>query len=131
VWQYTLVFDKDLKRAAAYPTRPDVAAEMKQAFDRWMGSFYQPRRSSVHYIHHAAFWFFLAGDRLRLKRALDLTGKVFCEQPWNFAGKAPVKYSQAVQAAAGGAFPPPLMASFGVRFLFGLTRFLRAYGRKS
>jgi hypothetical protein len=126
IWQFASAFDKDFKRANAYPSRPDVMVEMREAFDRWISGSYRPRRSSIPYLHHAAFWFFKARDRNRLKQALALTGNTFSEQPWNFVRKADATYSQAREAAAGGAFPPQFKPSLTTRFLLGLVRFLKS-----
>ena len=106
VWQYATVFDKDKNRAKAYITDAAVCQELNAAFDRWTTSPYQSRRSSVPYLHHAAYWYYQAGDRVRLQRALALTANKPWEKAWVFAGDGPKTYAAALEFAAGNGSAP-------------------------
>ena len=90
VWQYARQFDKDKAEADRYVQDPAVNQELNQVLDRWIGGNYEPRRSSLHYLHQAALWYYLSGDNVRLKRIFTLTGTVSCAQVWKQIGD-PVK----------------------------------------
>jgi hypothetical protein len=100
VWTHILGFDRDQAKAQSYRKSPGIVKELAQAFDAWIGGSYQPRRSSVLYFHYAAFWFYLAGDRERLRQALSYTQGLFCELPWAMIGNAREVHAKAVKAAA-------------------------------
>ena len=106
-WAHLLAYsrlaasDQNAKAAEEYLNRPDVIQELDAAFDQWTHPAYTPRRSSIPYLHHAACWYYLAGDRTRLQRALTLASDVFCETPWSMIGDARRVYARARQVAAG------------------------------
>lgn len=99
-WQYTLLFDKDAKGAAAYFKDREIATELNAAFDRWVQAPYQPRRSSVPYLLHAAFWYYKANDRERLAAVFSHTAGVFYDRAWSFAGNAHEAYAAALELTA-------------------------------
>jgi len=99
-WQYHRVFDKDEKRAKDYLSRRDVVKELNGAFDLWIAPPYEPSRSSILYLHHAAYWYYQTQDRVRLKQALSRTNKVFYDMAWSFASGAQPTYSQAMEQIA-------------------------------
>lgn len=105
VWQYAALFEKDKKRAEDYAHDGKVTQELNDAFDRWTASPYQTRRSSVPYLHHAAYWFYQAADRTRLQQALSkIAGKPW-EKAWSFAGDWQKAYSSALEYAKTGIKP--------------------------
>jgi len=65
-------FDKDIAAAAKYIKNPDVGRELSEAFDRWTGPGYVPRRSSVTYLKAASQWFWALNDRERMEKAKSL-----------------------------------------------------------
>jgi hypothetical protein len=99
VWTHILAFDRDQPRARSYRKSPGILKELAQAFDTWTGGNYQPERSSVLYFHYPAFWFYVAGDRERLRKALSYTKGLFHESPWEMIGKAREVHAKAVKAA--------------------------------
>ncbi len=102
-------FDENPKEAERYLHDPEVTRELNAAFDAWTQPPYVPRRSSVPYLHYAAWWYYLSEDVARLQRALSLTGNIFSEAPWSWIGNSRKVYARAVQIAAGKT-PPPLSA---------------------
>ncbi len=107
VFTHLLAFDKDKAKAEAYRQDPAVRNELAGAFDRWVSGNYHPLRSSIVYFHYAAFWFYLAGDRDRLGKALAFTGGLHYERPWSMLGNAHATYSKAQSAvrSAGNRAP--------------------------
>lgn len=104
---HPIQFDKKPKEAERYLHNPEVTRELNAAFDAWTGSPYVPCRSSIPYLHYAAYWYYLSEDAERLQRALSLTGNVFSDAPWSWIGDPRKVYARAVQVAAGKT-PPPL-----------------------
>ena len=102
-------FDENPKEAERYLHDPEVTRELNAAFDAWTQPPYVPRRSSIPYLHYAAYWYYLCEDASRLQRALSLTGNIFSEAPWSWIGNPRKVYARAVQIAAGKT-PPPLSA---------------------
>jgi tetratricopeptide (TPR) repeat protein len=102
-------FDQNPKEAERYLHDPEVTRELNDAFDQWTQPLYVPRRSSIPYLHYAAYWYYLCEDVARLQRALSLTGNTFSEAPWSWIGNPRKVYARAVQIAAGKT-PPPLSA---------------------
>ena len=102
VWQYAVLFDKDRKRGDAYLHDAQVGQELNHAFSRWIGGGYKPRRSSVPYLHHAAYWYFQAGDCTRLQQALGKTSGRSWDKAWAFAGDGPKTYASALEFAKTG-----------------------------
>ncbi len=106
-WAHLLVlthlsmFDKNPEKAKKYSHNPEVNRELAVAFDRWIQPPYMPRRSSIPYLHHAACWFYLAGDRQRLQKVLGLIDNTFSELPWSMIGSSRSVYGNAVSFAAG------------------------------
>ena len=100
VWQFAKAFDKNEKRAATYLKDRAIQQELTTAFDRWMQPPYQPRRSSVLYLQHAAHWFYRVEDRERLARALTHCNGAFFSSAWSFGGGARQAYAEAVALAA-------------------------------
>jgi hypothetical protein len=100
VWTHILAFDRDQAKAQSYRKSPGILKELAQAFDAWIGGGYQPSRSSVLYFHYPAFWFYVVGDRERLRKALSYTQGLFYESPWSMIGKAREVHAKAVKAAA-------------------------------
>ena len=98
-WQFFVLFEKDPKRAKACLEDRTVNKDLSAAFDRWTQAPYQPRRSSVPYLQHAAYWFYKTGDRERLARVFQLSGGAFFERAWSFASKARDAYGAAVAMA--------------------------------
>ena len=98
-WFYRKHFMQDEALAQGYLNSPAVRTELERAFDGWITSTYQPRRSSVTPLHWAAGWFFLAGDQGRMKRAMKLTNNVQPDQwlPWCWISD--LAYTQALQAS--------------------------------
>ncbi len=106
---HPLQFDENPKEAERYLHDPEVTRELNAAFDAWTQPPYVPSRSSIPYLHYAAWWYYLLEDAARLQRALDLTGNTFSEAPWSWIGDSRKVYARAVQIAAGKT-PPPLSA---------------------
>ncbi len=102
VWQHVILFDKDHKRAQAYTSDREVVQELNDAFDRWTQPPYRPRRSSLPYLHHAAYWYYQAGDRTRLQQAFAQTNGQLWDKAWNFAGDARKAHTCAVEFASTG-----------------------------
>ena len=102
-------FDENPKEAERYLHDPEVTRELNAAFDDWAQPTYVPRRSSIPYLHYAAYWYYLTEDAERLQRALSLTCNTFSEAPWSWIGNPRKMYARAVQIAAGKT-PPPLSA---------------------
>lgn len=100
VWSHLLTFDKDKAKAAAYRQVPGIKKELESAFDQWTGGGYQPRRSSIVYFHYAAFWFYAAADKVRLRKALELAQGLYYPRPWGVIGIARDVYAKALAAAA-------------------------------
>jgi len=106
-WAHTLarthstVFDKKPELTRAYLNNPEVRRELAAAFDQWTQSPYEPRRSSISYLHQAAAWFFQAQDRERLQRALARTGNTFSAAGWGELGKSRAVYDMAKHYANG------------------------------
>ena len=100
VWSHLLTFDKDKAKAAAYRQIPGIKKELENAFDQWIGGGYQPRRSSIVYFHYAAFWFYAAADKARLRKALELTQGLYYPRPWGVIGIGRDVYAKAVTAAS-------------------------------
>ena len=100
VWQYARVFDKNKPEAERYLKNRGVTQELNQALDQWIGGTYQPRRSSVPYLHQAALWYYLSGDYARLQRLLALTGNVPYDPAWEQIGDPYKTYSDALQKTA-------------------------------
>lgn len=107
VWQYARQFDKDKAEADRYIKDPNVNQELNQALDRWIGGNYEPRRSSIHYLHQAALWYYLSGDDVRLKRVFTLTGNTPCNQVWKQIGDPAKIQSNARQKILQKPVPPP------------------------
>jgi len=105
VWQHAMLFEKNRKRADAYAQDPKVTQELHSAFDQWIRPAYQTRRSSVPYLHHAAYWFFQAGDRPRLQQALAFTKGKTADKAWSFAGDGAKTYAAALEFASTGVKP--------------------------
>jgi tetratricopeptide (TPR) repeat protein len=111
-WAHLLVrshfsaFDKNSQAAESYVHNPEVTRQLDSAFEAWTEPPYIPRRSSIPYLHHAACWYYLAGDSTRLQRALSLTGNVFSKIPWSLVGNPQKVYARALLFAAGKAPPP-------------------------
>lgn len=99
VWSHLLTFDKDKPRAAAYRQVPGIKKELENAFDQWISGGYQPRRSSIIYFHYAAFWFYAAQDKARLRKALEFTQGLYYPRPWGVIGVGRDVYAKALQAA--------------------------------
>jgi hypothetical protein len=102
VWQHATLFEKDRKRAEAYLNDPKVAQELNEAFERWTRPPYQARRSSLPYLHHAAYWYYQVGDRPRLQQALARTAGKHWDKAWVFAGDGHRTYSSALEYATTG-----------------------------
>jgi hypothetical protein len=102
VWQYSILFDKDRKRAEAYTNDRKVTQELNDAFELWIRPPYQARRSSLPYLHHAAYWYYNAGDRARLQQALARTGGKPWDKAWVFVGDGRKNYASALEFAATG-----------------------------
>jgi tetratricopeptide (TPR) repeat protein len=108
-WAHLLVrshlssFDKDSEAAKSYAYDPEVTRELNAAFDDWIQPPYTPRRSSIPYLHYAACWYYLAGDSVRLQRALALTDNVFSKIPWSLIGNSKKIFARALRFAAGPA----------------------------
>jgi hypothetical protein len=102
VWQYSVLFDKDLKRAEAYANDRKVNQELNEAFELWIRPPYRSRRSSLPYLHHAAYWYYQAGDRARLQRAIALTAGKSWDKAWVFVGDGRKTYSSALEFGATG-----------------------------
>jgi hypothetical protein len=100
-YQYHRAFEKDKERALAYLKDTTVMSELNSVFDRWTDQMYRPRRSSIRYLHRAAMWYFLTQDRFRLRRALDLTCNIPCNDIWKQIGTPEKKYAAALQMAYG------------------------------
>jgi hypothetical protein len=98
---YLKVFQKDESAANVYLTNADTQKELAEAFDKWVTSSYQPKRSSLPYLHYAMYWFFKAGDRERVKKITPLVGSVMVPTPWDIEGPSagPAAYGQAIQMA--------------------------------
>jgi len=114
-WAHDLVrthldrFDSAPAAAEAYARRPEVRAELEEAFDRWTLSPYEPRRSSAPYLHRAAAWFYRVLDRERLQCALTLLGNTYSSGSWSEFGDP----RKAYLAAARFAFDRPADQSSG------------------
>jgi hypothetical protein len=106
-------FGNNPEEGKAYMRRPDVRIEVNAAFDAWTLPPIRFRRSSIPYLHYAAFWYYLTGDRVRLQYALALTNKEFSTTPWSMWGRAEVVYGRAREFAAGSA-PQPKKRSGGL-----------------
>lgn len=105
IWQYAALFEKDKKRAEAYAHDGKVVQELNEAFDRWTASPYQPHRSSVPYLHHAAYWYYQAGDRARLQQALSKAADKPWDKAWSHAGDGQKTYASALEFARTGTKP--------------------------
>jgi tetratricopeptide (TPR) repeat protein len=77
--------DRNAKAADAYMRDSTVRGELQHAFDAWTSPPYAVRRSSIPYLHTAARWFFLTGDRDRLQMTLALVGEAHSERTWRTA----------------------------------------------
>lgn len=102
VWQHAILFQKDGKRAAAYLADAKVTQELNDAFDRWTLPPYASRRSSLPYLHHAAYWYYQGGDRPRLQQALARTAGKGWDRAWAFAGDPATTYASALEFASTG-----------------------------
>ena len=111
VWQHAVLFEKDRKRADAYAADGKIMQELKDAFDRWTCPPYAVRRSSVPYLHHAAYWYYQTGDRAHLQQALARTGGRPWDKAWSFAGDAGKTYASAQQFASHGTQSDPAQLS--------------------
>ncbi len=109
VFTHLLAFDKDKAKVEAYCQDPAVRNELAVAFDRWVSGNYRPLRSSIVYFHHAAFWFYLAGDHDRLGKALVFTGGLCYDRPWHMLGNAHAAYSKAQSAARSAVSRAPAL----------------------
>jgi hypothetical protein len=105
VWQHAVLFEKDRKRADAYAASGKVTQELKDAFDRWTRPPYAVRRSSVPYLHHAAYWYYQTGDRAHLQQSLACTAGRPWDKAWSFAGDSGKTYTSALQFASHGTKP--------------------------
>ncbi len=102
VWQYAILFDKDRKRAEAYTNDRKVTQELNETFESWIRPPYRSRRSSLPYLHHAAYWYYQAGDRARLQQTLaQIAGKSW-DKAWVFVGDGRKTYASALEFAATG-----------------------------
>lgn len=110
VWQHAVLFEKNRKRADAYLQDASVSQELHAAFEKWIRPPYQARRSSVPYLHHAAFWFYQAGDRARLQQALAFTKGKTWDKAWSFAGDGAKTYASALEFASTGIKNDPAAA---------------------
>jgi tetratricopeptide (TPR) repeat protein len=116
-WAHLLVrshlfsFDKNPDTAQSYAYVPEVTRELNAAFDDWTRPPYIARRSSIPYLHYAACWYYLAGDSVRLQRALSFTNNVFSKIPWSLIGNSKKLYARALRLAAGAAPPPQRLES--------------------
>ncbi len=82
MWVYLHLMEGDAAGAAAYLRRPEVLAEVATAFDGFRAG--APRHIDAHLARNsAAFWFYLAGDRARLRAAFQPV-PVYFERPWQF-----------------------------------------------
>jgi len=106
VRSYFAVFDKNPEAAEAYVHNPEVAKQLDAAFDTWVLPPYAPSRSSIPYLHHAACWYYLAGDSARLQQVFSLTNNVFSRMPWSLIGNSHRVYARALSFAAGKTPPP-------------------------
>ena len=100
------VFDKNPEAAEDYVRNSEVTRQLDMAFDSWTEPPYLPRRSSIPFLHHAACWYYLAGDSGRLQRALALTNHTFSKIPWSLIGNSHRVYARALSFAAGSTLPP-------------------------
>ena len=100
IWQYARIFDKNKAEAERYLKDRSVNQELNQALDHWLGENYQPRQSSIPYLHQAALWYYLSGDYVRLKRLLTLTGNSSYDQVWQQIGDPHKIYADALQKLA-------------------------------
>jgi tetratricopeptide (TPR) repeat protein len=111
-WAHLLVrshlvsFDKKPDAAKGYTYNPETTRELNAAFDSWTQPPYIPRRSSIPYLHHAACWYYLAGDDGRLKQALSLTSNFFSKIPWSLIGNSQKVYARALLVATGTTSSP-------------------------
>jgi tetratricopeptide (TPR) repeat protein len=105
VWSHFTGFDSDIAGAYAYRDKPEVLRELEAAFDAWTQPPYAPRRSSIPFLHQAAYWFYVVDDRERLQRALSLTNNVFSTAGWGSGESGIKKYARAVLFANGEAPP--------------------------
>jgi len=105
VWQHGILFEKDRKRADAYAADGKVTQELTDAFDRWTRPPYAVRRSSVPYLHHAAYWYYQTGDRAHLQQSLARTAGRPWDKAWSFAGDPGKTYTSATQFASDGTEP--------------------------
>jgi len=94
-------FDGNPEAAEEYARKKEVRQELEEAFDQWTRSPYQPRRSSVAYLHQAAAWFYRVQDRERLRRSLTMVGNTYTSAPRCGMGKASHVYASAVKSAFG------------------------------
>jgi hypothetical protein len=111
VWQHAVLFDKDRKRADAYAAAGKVTQELMDGFDRWTRPPYAVRRSSVPYLHHAAYWYYQTGDRAYLQQALARTAARPWNKAWSFAGDPVKTYASALQFASNGTKSDPAQPS--------------------
>ena len=102
VWQHIILFEKDRKRADDYANDRKVVQELNEVFQRWIQPPYQSRRSSLPYLHHAAYWYYQAGDRARLQQALARTAGKRWDKAWSFASDPHRTYVSALEFAATG-----------------------------
>lgn len=100
VWQYARAFDKNKAEADRYLKNRSVSQELNQALDQWLGENYQPRRSSIPYLHEAALWYYISGDYTQLQRVLTLTGNTPYDRMWGQLGDPHKIYGDALQKAA-------------------------------
>jgi hypothetical protein len=109
VWQHATFFEKDQKRAQSYLNDSKVVRELNEAFEQWTRPPYQPRRSSLPYLHHAAYWYYQTGDRARLQQALARTAGKRWDKAWAFSGDGHRTYASALEYAATGSKSGPAL----------------------
>jgi len=97
VWFYKQRFEGDEEAAKAYLEHGEVRGELNRAFDAWVSPSYQSRRASIPYLHYAACWYFVTGDRARLKRAMGPINHVQAQAPWWWFGEPAILFGQAIQ----------------------------------
>jgi tetratricopeptide (TPR) repeat protein len=94
-------FDQDEKSAREYFNKADVREELAAAFDRWIAPPYVPSRSSVAYLHLAAWWFYFVRDQDRLKRAFELIDGRFLPDTWGLSRDRYDIFENALDFASG------------------------------
>ena len=102
VWQHAKIFAKNEKQAESYLNDPKVTRELNEAFEHWTRPPYKPHRSSLPYLHHAAYWYYQTGDRTRLQQALARTAGKHWDKAWAFAGDGHRTYASALEYATTG-----------------------------